>query len=72
MRPKKLILTPAITYCNSSTAGFYSGSDLLDPPVRVNAAQAFRLPSQVGERLSHPCGRVTDLSGQPLPMGTVL
>lgn len=72
MKKAKPCITPPITFCNSNTGEHYSGADLLDPPVRVNAAQAFTLPSRVGQRLNHPCGRVTDLLGQPLAAGVVL
>ena len=73
-RMKKAPPTKAqsITHCTGNTSGLYHPGELLDPPVRVNAAQSFGLPSRVGQRLRHPDGRVTDLAGQPLPAGTVL
>jgi len=72
MKTAKPSITPPITFCNSTTGTQYLGADLLEPPVRMNAAQAFTLPSRVGRRLNSPCGQVTDLAGQPLPAGVVL
>lgn len=72
MKQAKPCITPPITFCNSNTARDYSGHDLLEPLVRVNAAQAFALPSRVGGRLNYPSGRITDLADRPLPKGTVI
>ncbi|WP_313074967.1 hypothetical protein [Melaminivora sp.] len=39
---------------------------LQGPLLRAGAADAARVPSRVGARLHHACGRVTDLQGNPL------
>ncbi len=38
----------------------------LRPIVGRSATKATALPSRRGNRLYHPCGKVTDLAGQPI------
>lgn len=44
----------------------YKGPELTDFQGRPGSMDAFRLPSRINDRLFFPCGRVTDLQGQPV------
>ncbi|EJE49600.1 hypothetical protein PMI14_05843 [Acidovorax sp. CF316] len=46
--------------------GRYHCPELQAQPGRAQGTQAAALPSRRGNRLYHPCGRVTDLAGLPI------
>lgn len=46
--------------------GRYDCPELQAQPGRAQGRQAAALPSRRGNRLYHPCGRVTDLAGLPI------
>ena len=50
---------------NATSRARYDGAELR-APLRPGATDNARLPSRVGSRLHHPCGRVTDLQGNPI------
>ena len=63
---KQPVKTPPITICNSSSRLAYTGYAVAAAPARDRADKSLAIPSRVDNRLHHRCGRITDLSGNPI------
>jgi hypothetical protein len=61
--------TPSATIHAASTTSPYDGAELSAPAVRARADTPQGLPSRMGNQLRYRCGRVTDLTGNPIAAG---
>lgn len=59
---------PATIHPASTTTG-YDGAELTAPAVRALADTPQGIPSRMGNQLRYRCGRVTDLTGNPITTG---
>lgn len=57
---------PSARATSTPMQGRYHCPELRPFTGRPSATQATALPSRRGNRLYHPCGRVTDLAGLPI------
>ena len=60
---------PPATIHAASTTAPYDGAELTAPAVRALADTPQGIPSRMGNQLRYRCGRVTDLTGNPITTG---